>query len=1178
MGIRDRVSAALEAARTAEPQTSTPSNGGLYGGRNAINRDDPPKNDYQKVRQLYRSHPIVGPCINTRAAEVVEPGIRIEANDEDTQQYLRDRAQTLAFYAGERNKPLLPLLWQIARDYDLDGMPCLELVRSDDAIDLDSVADDRLDDAGIDLDTDREYRQIEALKLVDPSTLSFYTEPRSSLLINPDTPPRAALRDDMDFSTSDLHRTKYGEFAAYVQYPDGFTYDRDPVYLSQHDLLRIPRRPDFDRRDSTGVTAAESSRVGPNRGVSIVESVTMEAERWRARMQDYNASIAGMAYPRLQVEFEDFVRAEGSNQEEHVVWNDKTIRQTMNKFDRDPDDQQFSLSDEYKDPGGMFGSPPGINLSLHEGDVPEVMPSLKYSTYVICAGLETPPYAIGFGEEYNRRITQEIETRFERSINAVQRRIGTGLTEIFEHMALIEALDPDGAIEDPTGVRVSIETPPAENPLLDADIDFGDFQSVMQGLKSWKEAGLENDFPAEWVADLLNTNLEEYDTAEDALDQLESADAEELGLTEDGSGGRQAAESDSPTPGRSGSSDTDTSTASAADGGGTATDTPTDAPVATMASAPFTLPPREEFPSDRAFALFKELANRLHLASVAARQGNDPDDVLKLSAWNPALHPRNPETGQFVERPWSVPESIKDLGTTDIIGELAAADPDLPSKVDGLSVDLPDDEERSFRDIVDQSSKDAGHGGFDAPDSPDSSPGSDESDTPTELTQATLPTDRAGREALVGDTISLPAPVQRRVPGMGKETPAGDYEITGYNPGEGARRESFSISDGSHSRTVVPDDLPTADGKKTVHYQQETGLSDFDDIGVGDVLRNRQSGAEYEVEDILPPNLLTGSDKQRVKLDQPISKGVVNADRADEWELADAGSDGDTDSDSFTAAAVMDMPAPGKSGGDSAGLHREEWSEYANAPTGQLKELVRDLKDERDADESNSRMRGYQYEKRIRYLSTLLWYRDDARPQYADMTRFHEDDPDSVSVGTLKTNLRETLTALDPQVGAALMADIPQGIHNDNVDSPRALGQYGRGAVSVDRKASTTLPHELGHSLMDTMGMNDPRYGNNKNPIPIAESGRLPDHRFYTPFDGPEGGDEEAFYSRVRDEWDRMTAGEVPFLSGYATMNGDEFLAVGFGTWINDPEKLEQVHPELAELFEEFFGPSGGGE
>jgi hypothetical protein len=586
---------------------------------------------------------------------------------------------------------------------------------------------------------------------------------------------------------------------------------------------------------------------------------------------------------------------------------------------------------------------------------------------------------------------------------------------------------------------------------------------------------------------------------------------------------------------------------------------------------PFAIPDASAFPSERAYDLFKELANRLYLASVAGQQGHDASAVLDLD-WNPAFHPRDPRTGRFVERPWSVPDALRDLDTASIVEGLAGVDPDFPSKVDGLSVDLPDEEERSFRDIVDRASEDAGHGGFD---SPDVDSASDESGIPTELTQATLPTDRAGREALVGETVTLPAPVQRRVPGMGKEMPAGEYEITGYDPGEGARRESFDVIGGLRAYTVIPDDIPTADGKKTVHYKQETGLSDFDGIEIGDTLRNRQSGAEYDVEDILPPNLLTGSDKQRVKLDQPITKGIVNVDRADEWELVGAGSD-DTGSNAFTTEAVFDIPAPGGSGGDSAGLRREEWGAYADADSDQLKGLVADLKDERDAETEPRSYRRYQYEKRIRYLSTLLWYRDDARPQYADMTRFHEDDPDSVSVGTLKTNLRKTLDALEPQVGAALMADIPQGIHNDNVDSPRALGQYGRGAVSVDRKASTTLPHELGHSLMDTMGMNDPRYGNNKNPIPIAESGRLPDHRFYTPFDGPEGGEEEAFYARVRDEWGRMTAGEVPFLSGYATMNGDEFLAVGFGMWINDPEKLERIHPELAELFEEFFGPPEG--
>lgn len=143
------------------------------------------------------------------------------------------------------------------------------------------------------------------------------------------------------------------------------------------------------------------------------------------------------------------------------------------------------------------------------------------------------------------------------------------------------------------------------------------------------------------------------------------------------------------------------------------------------------IPDESEFPSERAFQLFGELVFRMWESRATDRvldlpglgeesgesegesesEGGSESEDTELSAaaetaqtdlrrkWNPSLHPRGPD-GRFVKRPWSIPSDIRDLDTVDIIRELAQLDPDFISKIDGLTIDLPADEERSLHDIV----------------------------------------------------------------------------------------------------------------------------------------------------------------------------------------------------------------------------------------------------------------------------------------------------------------------------------------------------------------------------------------------------------------------------------------------------------------------------------------------
>lgn len=90
------------------------------------------------------------------------------------------------------------------------------------------------------------------------------------------------------------------------------------------------------------------------------------------------------------------------------------------------------------------------------------------------------------------------------------------------------------------------------------------------------------------------------------------------------------------------------------------------------------------------------------------------DSVVEALDFTPTLHPRDPRTGKFVERPYSVPDDIAGMDTGDIIGELAAANDDFAEQVEGIAVDLPGDDDGSavpteIQELID--TPDAGAGG-----------------------------------------------------------------------------------------------------------------------------------------------------------------------------------------------------------------------------------------------------------------------------------------------------------------------------------------------------------------------------------------------------------------------------------------------------------------------------------
>lgn len=579
MAFRDRLAAALatsesnsassaladsddadDADNDPSPQTRQPSGSGIWswssGDRPEWNEVEPPSDDYLQYRNLYYTFDIIGAGLDILASEVSRPGfyidvsintsadaegVDIDADDAEaaTKQALEAWADECAIHAGETGQSFQPLLRQIARDFYRDGDAPLELAWDD----------------------PEEGNRLLGLKPIDPATLSYVTYQGSSMLVRPDD-------DDPPNKTPTNAR---GENAAYVQYPDidsSVFYDpneEEEIYLSQTDVVRIPRNPGFDGRSPTGSGASSAAAVGSYlsqsetpatstiRGVSIIERVTTEAERLRARLQDYNASIAAMAYPRLRAEFEDYTipgTEERPSGPETVHWDAESIDDFLESFERDTD-PGFDPTDEphyagtsyladestvgagaasnstdkgsgaWTDPGGKIGTPPGVTTELIQSEAPDISHSVTLSINKICGGLGVPKFMLGFGEDLNRRISEEQQARFEQDVRSTRRYIERRLSPIFQLKAEELANRDDSDIPSGDGVdidvRLRIGSSKRENAVHDEDFDADKFQKITNGLATYYESGLASEIPlGKFIENTLNMNPDDLLDADDS--------------------------------------------------------------------------------------------------------------------------------------------------------------------------------------------------------------------------------------------------------------------------------------------------------------------------------------------------------------------------------------------------------------------------------------------------------------------------------------------------------------------------------------------------------------------------------------------------------------------------------------------------------------------------------------
>lgn len=238
-------------------------------------RRKPPKDEYQKYWRTFETVPLVRESIRDFAAEVVEPGWRVTANDSKTEEALREWAEQCAIIAGERDNDILPFLKQAIIQREVRGTVLIELVPG--SKDDDSIA---------------------GLKFINPETVSIYTVPNKALLPKPED------------SYDTVPKNSKGESVAYVQYDDELGYnDKNSVKFTKDQIAKFVRDPD----------------TGDLRGTSRIESIQDRLDGLKQKLSDNDEAIAAKAYPvwLFLMGSEDF------------PWTEEEIESFMEKHDEE---------------------------------------------------------------------------------------------------------------------------------------------------------------------------------------------------------------------------------------------------------------------------------------------------------------------------------------------------------------------------------------------------------------------------------------------------------------------------------------------------------------------------------------------------------------------------------------------------------------------------------------------------------------------------------------------------------------------------------------------------------------------------------------------------------------------------------------------------------------------------
>lgn len=389
---------ALQGALTQETETrERTAQVSLHDG--AVDRIDPPSAIDEYYHDLYEEVGIIRASLNQYVSDVFEPGVRVNADSDETEEWFQDEfLPNCGVIGGERHRSFESFAPRTEIQRLVRGTALVELLKAD-------------------RETVIPETEITGFYHIPPETVTALPEPRKNILTAPDA--------DGD----DLPMTARGEAAAYAQFDDQSIlgrrrggFDRETVYLSQTDVRKATFDLDIggDGSDETGIF-----------GTSILEAVAEEAEEYKQIKRDRATAIKTKAYGIWLANFTTEVLELPNDQVEIQEWDDSSIDAVTSEL-------------EGMGPGDILELEGPVELDQWESDVPDLDATLRHLVDDILAPLPAPKYAVGFETDINQFVTEQQETRYDQVVREGRQYQEQFWTGIFRTVAESHDLDPSG--------------------------------------------------------------------------------------------------------------------------------------------------------------------------------------------------------------------------------------------------------------------------------------------------------------------------------------------------------------------------------------------------------------------------------------------------------------------------------------------------------------------------------------------------------------------------------------------------------------------------------------------------------------------------------------------------------------------------------------------------------------
>jgi hypothetical protein len=395
-----------------------------------------PPEDIDEYHDHYREVGIVRGNINQFVRDVTAPGVRVEADSDQTAAYFEggDNApastppggflENCAVLAGERNQPFYPYLQaSIVQKYTRGTVLHEYLKSSEDRADPDFA--------------------VQGWKHIRPETVSARTLANTNILVSPDDV------DDPDISLDRHEVTPRDEAAAYVQFDDNSILGqrRDglqetEVPLSQNDVLKQVNDPDIGGNDATedGIF-----------GASPIQAAAQDIEEYRSIKRDRARAMKTKAWGIWDAQFNtEVVETPPGSDDILLDWTDTEI-------------DNWTSDVEGLGPGDIVGHDGSIELSEWEPSLPDIDDDLQHIVDDILAPLPAPKFATAHGEQITQHVTGEQSESYRDLIEEERRAQERDWTQAFREVA---ERHPD---LNPAGIEVKLQPPESSNPIAELD-------------------------------------------------------------------------------------------------------------------------------------------------------------------------------------------------------------------------------------------------------------------------------------------------------------------------------------------------------------------------------------------------------------------------------------------------------------------------------------------------------------------------------------------------------------------------------------------------------------------------------------------------------------------------------------------------------------------------------------